>query len=143
MKREVKRIYFLCGQNRCRSQMAEAFAKFYGGDHVVVESAGLNPSEEVHPYTIEAMREVGIDLSQHVCKKIDMKVFLASNAIVKLCEQIVERCPIVPFKIMNVEWNIPDPLAVDGGSLEDVKRARDEIREKVIGLLKGMDIPVA
>jgi len=57
-----------------------------------------------------------------------------------LCGQ---NCPIVPFKIMNVEWNIPDPLAVDGGSLEDVKRARDELREKVIGLLKGMDIPVA
>ncbi len=52
----------------------------------MVESAGLEPSKEVHPYTVEAMREVGIDLSQHVCKKIDMKVFLASNAIVKLCE---------------------------------------------------------
>lgn len=63
--------------------------------------------------------------------------------IVKLCEQIVERCPIVPFKVMNVEWSIPDPLAADGGTLGDVKRVRDEIREKVIGLLKGMDIPVA
>jgi arsenate reductase len=44
-------------------------------------------------------------------KKINMEFFLASNAIVKLCEQNVERCPIVPFRIMNVEWNIPDPLA--------------------------------
>lgn len=142
MKRDVKRIYFLCGQNRCRSQMAEAFAKIYGGEHVVVESAGLNPSDEVHPYTIEAMHELGIDLSKHVCKKINMKVFLASNAIVKLCEQAMERCPIVPFHVTNVEWNVSDPLDENGGSLEDVKRARDEIREKVIGLLKGMDIPV-
>jgi arsenate reductase (thioredoxin) len=110
---------------------------------VLVESAGLNPSDEVHPYTIEAMREVGIDLSQHVCKKIDIKVFLSSNAIVKLCKQVVDWCPIAPFNIMNVDWNITDPLGEDGGSLEDVRSARDEIRKKVIGLLKGLDIPVA
>jgi arsenate reductase len=61
-----------------------------------------------------------------------MKFFISSNAIVKLCEQIVERCPIVPFGIMNVEWNITDPLALEGFSIEDVRKARDEIREKVL-----------
>ena len=49
----------------------------------------------------------------------------------------------MPFKIMNVDWNITNPLGEDGCSLEDVRSARDEIREKVIGLLRGMDIPVA
>lgn len=141
MKRAIKQIYFLCAQNRCRSQMAEAFAKFYGGDRVIVQSAGLDPSEEIHPLTVEAMREVGVDISQSTCKKINMKFFLDSNVIVKLCEQIVERCPIVPFKIMNVNWDIHDPLA-NGGSLEEVRKARDEIRDKVIDLLRGMNIPV-
>ncbi|RKN85976.1 arsenate reductase ArsC [Paenibacillus ginsengarvi] len=143
MNKKVTQIYFLCGQNRCRSQMAEAFAKHYGGERVVVESAGLEPSNMLHPFTIEVMREVGIDLSQNVCKKIDMKFFISANAIVKLCEQVVERCPIVPFNIMNVEWNITDPLAIDGGTIQDVRRARDEIQEKVIDLLKGMNIPFA
>ncbi|MDF2910996.1 MAG: hypothetical protein K0Q56_1877 [Sporolactobacillus laevolacticus] len=143
MKNKAAHIYFLCGQNRCRSQMAEAFAKHYGGEHVVVESAGLEPSDTLHPFTIEVMKEVGIDLSQNVCKKIDMKFFISANAIIKLCEQVVERCPIVPFHIRNEEWNITDPLAIHGGTIQDVRRARDEIREKVIDLLRGMNIPVA
>lgn len=56
MKIKATHIYFLCGQNRCRSQMAEAFAKHYGGEHVVVESAGLEPVETLHPFTIEVMQ---------------------------------------------------------------------------------------
>ncbi|MEF3312083.1 arsenate reductase ArsC [Paenibacillus sp. GYB004] len=142
MNSKAARFYFLCGQNRCRSQIAEAFAKYYGGEHIVVESAGLEPSNTLHPFTIEVMQEVGIDLSQNVSKKIDMNFFISANAIVKLCEQVVERCPIVPFHIRNEEWNITDPLAIEGCTLQDVRAARDEIREKVIGLLKGMKIPV-
>jgi arsenate reductase len=143
MNKKASRIYFLCGQNRCRSQMAEAFAKHYGGEYVVVGSAGLEPSDMLHPHTIEVMQEVGIDLSNNVCKQIDMKFFISAGAIVKLCEQVVERCPIVPFHIKNEEWNIADPLAIEGGTIQDVRAARDEIREKVIDLLKGMNIPVA
>jgi arsenate reductase len=143
MKNKAAHIYFLCGQNRCRSQMAEAFAKNFGGGHVVVESAGLEPAERLYPFTIEVMKEVGIDLSQIVCKKNDMNFFISANAIIKLCEQVVERCPIVPFHIRNEEWNITDPLAIHGGMFQDVRRARDEIREKIINLWKGMNIPVA
>lgn len=142
MKGKIHRIYFLCAQNRCRSQMAEAFAQCYGGEHVIAQSAGLDPSDELHPLTIGAMREAGIDISQYTCKPINMKFFLDSHIIVKLCEHIVERCPIVPFHIMNVNWNISDPLA-NGGSLEKVRKARDEIRDKVIDLLRGMNIPIA
>ncbi|MCH1638909.1 arsenate reductase ArsC [Paenibacillus timonensis] len=138
MKKPV-RLYFLCFQNRCRSQIAEAFAKHYGGDQVISQSAGLEASE-IHPYTVEVMKEVGIDISTNVSKQIDMKTFMSSNAIVKLCEQLNEKCPIVPFGIMNVQWDIPDPL--HGGGLEDVRRARDEIKQKVIELLRGLNISV-
>jgi arsenate reductase len=137
-----KHVYFICYQNRCRSQMAEAFAKYYAGEHVVAESAGLEASE-IHPLTIEVMKEVGIDISQNASKKLNMKTFMAANAIVKLCEQVAEKCPVVPFNIINMEWNIKDPLAIEGHTIEDVRVARDEIREKVLDLLKGMDIPVA
>jgi arsenate reductase len=121
--------------------MAEAFASFYGGEHVVAESAGLE-SSEIHPFTIEAMKEVGIDISNHISKKLNMKSFMASNAIVKLCEQVTEKCPVVPFGIMSVDWNVQDPLAIEGCGIDDVRKTRDEIRQKVLDLLKGMNIPI-
>ncbi|MFC4597789.1 arsenate reductase ArsC [Cohnella hongkongensis] len=129
------RIYFLCGQNRCRSQMAEAFAKHYGSPSVVADSAGLDPSP-LHPLTVEAMREIGLDVSEQISKRIDMKVFLSATVIVKLCEDIQEKCPIVPFGIRNEQWNVADPLAQAAPSIQDVRKARDEIKSKVIHLLQ-------
>ncbi|MGO4275274.1 hypothetical protein AB4Z22_36500 [Paenibacillus sp. TAF58] len=72
---------------------------------VVAESAGLE-ANELHPLTKAVMKEVGIDISNHVSKKIDLKTFLASNVIVKLCENLIERCPVVPFGITN-DLNVP------------------------------------
>jgi arsenate reductase len=119
--------------------MAEAFAKHYAGEYIIAESAGLEASE-IHPLTIEVMKEVGIDISQNVSKKLNMKSFIEANIIVKLCEQVAEKCPIVPFHITNVEWSIKDPLAIEDSGIENVRKARDEIQEKVIDLLKGMNI---
>lgn len=134
------RLYFLCIQNRCRSQIAEAFARHYGGEHVIAESAGLE-SGEIHPYTIEVMKEVGIDISGKSSKTIDMKTLMQSKVIIKLCEQVNEKCPIVPFAIKNVQWDITDPLTRKG-RLEDVRAARDEIQLRVIELLKELSVPV-
>ncbi len=136
VKKQV-RIYFLCMQNRCRSQIAEAFARRYGGEHVIVESAGLEASS-VHPMTISAMEEVGIDLSGHTSKRLDMKTFMNADVVVKLCEQLNERCPVVPFGIQNFEWNLPDPLATE--NIEQVRIVRDQIEEKVKGLLHSLDV---
>jgi arsenate reductase len=80
LKKQSIRIYFLCIQNRCRSQIAEAFAQKYAQEHVVIESAGLEAST-IHPLTIEVMREVDIDISNRVSKKIDMKKFIVWNGI--------------------------------------------------------------
>lgn len=138
MSKQSNRIYFLCIQNRCRSQIAEAFAQKYAQEHVLIESAGLEAST-IHPLTIEVMREVDINISDRISKKIDMKKFIASNVIVKLCEQVTERCPIVPFGIHSVEWSITDPLNGDEGNIEDVRLVRDEIEKKVIQLLIHLD----
>lgn len=139
MLKKPIRIYFLCIQNRCRSQIAEAFAKYYGGEHVIIESAGLEP-HVIHPFTVEVMQEIGIELSGNTSKKIDMKYFIASNVIVKLCQQVAERCPIVPFGITSLDWNIEDPLVT--GDIQTVRRARDDIQKKVIELLKGLNVPM-
>lgn len=135
MQREL-RLYFLCGQNRCRSQIAEAYAKHFGAEHVIVDSAGLD-SMPLHPLTIAVMNEDGIDISSNLSKRIDMKTFMAANVIVKLCEDIQERCPIVPFAIRNEQWNIQDPLGEPNESIDTVRLARDEIKQKVIHLLQN------
>ncbi len=93
----------------------------------------------MHPLTIQVMKEVGIDISDRVSTKIDMKKFIASNVIVKLCEQVTERCPIVPFGIHSVEWNIINPLNGEEGNVEDVRLVRGEIEKKVIQLLTHLD----
>ncbi|MFD0695369.1 arsenate reductase ArsC [Paenibacillus sp. GCM10027628] len=139
MLKKPVRVYFLCIQNRCRSQIAEAFAKHYGGEHVIVESAGLEPYD-IHPFTVEVMKEFGIELSGNASKKIDMKYFISSNVIVKLCQQVAERCPIIPFGITSVDWNIEDPLIKE--DIQAVRQARDEIQKKVIELLKGLNVPL-
>ena len=107
---EPVKIYFICIFNRARSQIAEAFAKKYGGDRVEVSSAGVDGAREIHPMTIEVMKEVGIDISQNKSKTLNMKTFVGSNVIVKLCEEAHERCPIVPFGIQNEQWDIVDPI---------------------------------
>ncbi|WP_410512299.1 arsenate reductase ArsC [Paenibacillus sp. BR2-3] len=139
MSTKPVRLYFLCIQNRCRSQIAEAYARYYGGEQVIAESAGLETGD-IHPYTIEVMKEVGIDISTRISKSIDMQTFMQSNVIVKLCEQLNEKCPVVPFAIKNVQWDIADPLTHEG-RLEDVRSARDEIRLKIIELLRELNIP--
>nr|WP_236818079.1 arsenate reductase ArsC [Alicyclobacillus tolerans] len=98
---ETKKIYYLSVFNRARSQIAEAFTKKYGGERVSVESAGVDGAKDVHPLTIEVMKEVGIDISQNRSKTINMKKFVDSDVIVKLCEEAHERCPIVPFGIQQ------------------------------------------
>ncbi|WP_414694743.1 metalloregulator ArsR/SmtB family transcription factor [Paenibacillus sp.] len=131
------RIYFLCMQNRCRSQIAEAYARRYGGANVSVESAGLE-TDDIHPLTYEVMREEGFDLATHRSKPIDMKTFLHANAVVKLCEQAKERCPAVPFGIQNYQWDIPDPLP--SGDIAEVRKARDAIKAKVLELLRTLNV---
>ncbi|MFD2330108.1 arsenate reductase ArsC [Cohnella sp. GCM10020058] len=136
--RRQLRLYFLCGQNRCRSQIAEAYARSLGNEQLFVASAGLNPSS-IHPFTVQVLLEDQIDISRSQSKKIDMKVFLASQVIIKLCGDINERCPIVPFGIRNEQWNIHDPLSDDVSTLEAVRATRDEIKAKVIALLHEHD----
>jgi arsenate reductase (thioredoxin) len=134
------RMYFLCAHNRCRSQMAEAFANHYAGDKVSASSAGVEESA-IHPLTIEVMKEVGIDISDQQSKRIDMKAFISSQIVIKLCEQVNEKCPIVPFGIMNVQWDIPDPTPNLGeGSIEEFRVIRDLIKKSVLQLLKEKNV---
>jgi arsenate reductase (thioredoxin) len=70
-----------------------------------------------------------------------MKVFISSQIVIKLCEQVNEKCPIVPFGILNVQWDIPDPMPKQGeGSIEEFRVVRDLIKQTVLQLLKEQNV---
>lgn len=125
----VKRVLFLCIENSNRSQMAEAFARMLGGDRIEAWSAGSRPSGKVNPKAVEAMKEIGYDLSAHRSKATTEIPPGEYDAVVSLgCG---DACPIVPAK-RREEWQIPDPKEMQ---LEDFRRVRDLIRDKVRELL--------
>jgi arsenate reductase len=128
-----KRILFLCVANSARSQMAEGLARSLLGNEVDVLSAGSRPST-VNPYAIEAMAEIGIDLSGHHSKSVDGVAAESVNVVITLCAD--EVCPILPGWVRRLHWPIADPASSDPSlsTAEMQKRfraARDEIRERL------------
>lgn len=123
----MKYVLFVCTQNAGRSQMAQAFFERHGPAGVRAESAGDAPASEVHPVVVEAMREVGIDLSGRRPKKLTLEMQLHADwAITLACGA---QCPYVPTTVED--WDVDDP---SGRSLEEVRTIRDEIEERVIDL---------
>jgi arsenate reductase len=126
---DKKRFLFVCVENSCRSQMAEAFARTHGGDTVDAYSAGSNPSGCVNPKAIAAMREIGYDLSSHASKSLDELPDVEWDFVATMgCG---DECPLIRAK-QREDWRIPDPKNLEQ---EDFNKIRDEIDEKVRSLL--------
>lgn len=121
---------FACVHNAGRSQMSAAFFnRLADPDLARAISAGTHPAENVHPVVIDAMREVGIDLSHATPQKLTAE--LAQGAEMLITMGCGDECPYVPGLRRN-DWPLPDPK---GQSIEAVRRTRDEIRERVLQLL--------
>jgi protein-tyrosine-phosphatase len=102
----VKRVIFVCVENSNRSQMAQAFARIHGAGIVEAFSAGSRPSGRINPRAVEAMREVGYDLTTHTSKGLDEFNGQEFDAAVTMgCG---DECPLVIAK-QRLEWQIPDP----------------------------------
>lgn len=126
-------ILFLCSGNTCRSQMAEAFARRYGGEHFEVLSAGLEPGE-IHPMTRQVMAESGCDLQGQYSKSVSEylgKVLVDYLFIV--CDKAAGNCPTIwpgSPKMERIVRTFEDPVAVEGSEedrLAVFRRVRDEI----------------
>jgi arsenate reductase len=128
----MKTIVFACVHNAGRSQMAAAFLNQLANGKARAASAGTNPGTRVHPEVLEAMKEVGIDLSSAVPQKLTTE--LASGADVLITMGCGDECPYVPG-LQQEDWPLDDPK---GRSLDDVRRIRDEIRRRVVELLNGV-----
>jgi protein-tyrosine-phosphatase len=130
----MKRILFVCIENSCRSQMAEAFARIHGKEKVEVNSAGSRPSWQVHPKAIEAMWEVGYDLTRHTSKSLKEIPDIEYDAVITMgCG---EGCPFIRGKHRE-DWAIPDPKHLPPGQFREI---RNQIESKVEDLLKRIEI---
>jgi protein-tyrosine-phosphatase len=126
-------VLFVCLHNAGRSQMSAAlFERAAEGRHPA-ESAGTTPGDRVHPEVVDAMNEVGIDLSGKTPQLLTTE--LAERADVVVTMGCGDACPYIPGK-RYLDWNLPDPK---GRPIADVRRLRDDIERRVVELALELD----
>jgi arsenate reductase len=133
-----KRVLILCTGNSARSQMAEGLLRHEGGDKFEVESAGII-SSFVRPPAIEAMKEIGIDISGQRSKSVEEFAGQQFDYVITVCDHAKENCPIFPGKTERIHWSFDDPAEAEGSEAEKLtvfRRVRDEIRDKLKGFIK-------
>ncbi|GAA4874157.1 arsenate reductase ArsC [Serinicoccus chungangensis] len=129
-------VLFVCVHNAGRSQMAQAWLAHLAGDAVEVRSAGSAPADAVNPAAVEAMREVGIDMSQARPAVLTTESVQLSDVVITMgCG---DACPIFPGKRYE-DWPLDDPA---GQGIEAVRPIRDAIRQRVVDLLTSLDVPL-
>jgi arsenate reductase len=128
----MKKIYFLCTGNSCRSQIADGYGqKFLEGWEVRsagVETHGLNPR------AVKVMAEDGIDISQNRSELIDLDYFNHADLIITLCGDALDKCPVIPPTVKHEHWGLPDPAKATGSEeeiLTEFRRVREIIKEKI------------
>ena len=141
------KVLFVCIHNSARSQMAEAFLKKIGGEKFEVESAGLEPGK-LNPIVVEAMKEVGIDISNNKTKSVfDLyKQGKLYNYVITVCDESkAEKCPVFPGITKNIHWGFADPSAFTGTNEEKLagtRKVREEINKKDDAMGQGVEINV-
>lgn len=125
-------VLFVCVHNAGRSQMAHAWLTHLAGDAVEVRSAGSAPADEINPAAVEAMREVGIDISQARPTVLTTDSVQRSDVVITMgCG---DACPIYPGKRYE-DWSLDDPA---GRGIDAVRPIRDAIRQRVVDLLASL-----
>ena len=132
-----KKVIFVCTGNSCRSQMAEGMVRQWAGDLIDVRSAGSHPADAVAPLAIEAMTEIGIDISGQYTKSLDTMKNELFDWVITVCDNAKAVCPVFQSadglaKVLH--WSVEDP---HGGSIDDYRRARDDLAGRIGNWLKG------
>jgi protein-tyrosine-phosphatase len=132
VKADIPEVLFVCVHNAGRSQMAAALLDRYAAGRVRVRSAGSEPARSLNPTVVEAMREVGIDISRELPKPLSDESVQAADVVITMgCG---DACPIYPGKRYE-DWDVQDPAGQD---LETVRRIRDEIDLRVEMLIEEL-----
>jgi arsenate reductase len=130
---ELIKVLILCTGNSARSQMAEGLLREMAAGRIEVASAGVAPTH-VKLEAIEAMREIGIDISNHRSKSVDELAAQAFDFVITVCDNANQHCPTFPGASQRIHWSIEDPAAVQGDDktrLNAFRHARDELRERL------------
>lgn len=130
------KVLFVCIHNSARSQMGEALLNHLCGDQLEAQSAGLEPGK-LNPLAVEAMRQIGVDISQAETKSVFEKFQNAEHFayVITVCDETSgERCPLFPGAARRIHWSFPDPSSFSGSWEERVQRTvevRDMIADQI------------
>lgn len=131
----IKKILFVCIENAGRSQIAEAYFRKYGPQGYEPISAGTKPVNEINPLAIQAMSEVGIDITNQKPKIISNEMIKNSTKVVNMGCMDKTSCPALFLDEVD-DWNIPDPKE---RSMVEVREIRDQIEQKVRKLIANLE----
>jgi arsenate reductase (thioredoxin) len=123
-------VLFVCIGNQGRSVMAERIFRASGSSHVA-RSAGAEPGDHVHPVVLDALRELEIDASDHVPRRLDDELLTWADVVVATCD---DSCPVTPGAT-RFDWHLPDPM---NRPLAEVRVIRDEIARRVAELVESL-----
>src|SRR4030081_2849572 len=132
MSSELPEVLFVCVHNAGRRQMAAGLLNQLAGGRVQVRSAGSEPSAQLNPKVVEAMREIGVDISHEFPKPLTGALVKAADVVITM--GWADACPIYPGKRYE-DWELEDPAGKD---LETVRRIRDDIGVRVRGLVESL-----
>jgi arsenate reductase len=137
-----KRVLFLCTGNSARSQMAQGLVNHFLGDRWEAYSAGTAPTGHVHPLAIQAMAELGIDISRQRSKSVDGFRDAAFDLVITVCDQAARNCPLWlgPGRVKHIGF--PDPAVTIGSEAERLKvfrQVRDGLRQEVFSYLEDLE----
>jgi arsenate reductase len=125
-------VLFVCLHNAGRSQMSRALFEQAAGDRHAADAAGTRPAERVHPEVVEAMDELGVDVSGRTPRRLTDDMARWADVVVTMgCG---DECPYVPGR-RYVDWDLPDPK---GRPVEEVREIRDDIARRVRGLVEEL-----
>jgi len=132
VEKSMPEVLFVCVRNAGRSQMAAAFTHRASEGWIAVRSAGSQPGERINPQVIEAMQEIGIDVTEEFPKPLTDEVVRAADVVITMgCG---DSCPLYPGKHYE-DWNVADP---DQQPIEVVRAIRDDIRGRVVALVANL-----
>lgn len=134
----MKKIYFLCTGNSCRSQMADGLAKsILDSNEWEVRSAGIE-AHGLNPRAVKIMAEIDIDISQNKSEVIDMSFLNSSDLVVTLCGDALDNCPVIPQSVQHIHWGLEDPAKATGTEAEIMnmfRETRKEIEKRIRNFL--------
>ena len=125
-------VLVLCTGNSCRSYMAEGILRAAAGDLLEVHSAGSQPAGYVHPKAITALAEIGIDISDHTSKHMNVFLDREIGTVITVCGRADQACPLFPGQAHRHHWPFDDPAHATGTDeevMDEFRLVRDEIRK--------------